>query len=323
MREYIEQYLADARARRVRETTIRLQRTRLRYLVGVCGDMPLADVGEQELAALRRAMVNLAPSTAKETQTLALAVLRAAEAAGLRGPVPRPARIRRSAVISDEAHETSDGRPPHWSPDELEQLVAAAVAMGDDALAVVLLGGDLGLRRGEIAGLRAEDVEGAVVAVRRTIVMLDGERVTHRPKSGRPRRVPATPRALEVLRRLAAASPDGWLVRMDDGRPGSPWSVSHAVVAVCRRAKLPVCGPHKLRHTFATHQVDAGTSPRRVQQLLGHGSLNVTLRYCRGEAPDTGDVDRLEAYRAGAQDRAAVTILVPAVAGRRSPRARS
>jgi len=64
------------------------------------------------------------------------------------------------------------------------------------------------------------------------------------------------------------------------GRPLSRIFLWALVKKYCKRAGLPsTVSPHTLRHSFATHMLDAGADIRGVQELLGHRSLNTTQVY--------------------------------------------
>ncbi|MGE4096024.1 MAG: tyrosine-type recombinase/integrase, partial [Candidatus Binatia bacterium] len=87
---------------------------------------------------------------------------------------------------------------------------------------------------------------------------------------------------------------DGRLVRSEDvlgladattvfttvkRHPWKPTNLGALLRSACRRAGIEPCGPHTLRHTFASRLIMAGVDLRTVQELLGHKDIKMTLRY--------------------------------------------
>lgn len=143
---------------------------------------------------------------------------------------------------------------------------------------MVVLGLQVGLRRGEIAGLRTENVD------------FQRQAVTVTGKGAHERVVPIPEEAMGELKAYLAQEPatSGPLIRSyKTGRGISPARVGQVVTQACIDAGIkhrPYDGvsTHALRHTAATDVFVESRDLRAVQAMLGHSSLHTTDRYVAG-----------------------------------------
>ncbi len=159
------------------------------------------------------------------------------------------------------------------------RIIETAEEIDIRKLVMTLLGGDAGLRRGEIIALRWPDIDFASKQI--TISRSDWNGEETLPKGGRKRHVPMTNRLIAALEELKHSDSVGDRV-IHDGKGGRVAANSlHVWMAtVLRRAKRPVRrGLHVLRHTFCSHLAMRGAPARVIQELAGHVTLTTTLGY--------------------------------------------
>ena len=128
-----------------------------------------------------------------------------------------------------------------------------------------------GLRLGEACHLRVEDIDSPRMVIR-----------VRAGKGGRERLTVLSPRLLEVLRTYwRVAQPQDWLFPgYPPTRPVTVDSARNVFHRARAQAGLPEgYTPHSLRHSFATHLLDAGTDLVLIQKLLGHACIRTTSRY--------------------------------------------
>jgi len=131
------------------------------------------------------------------------------------------------------------------------------------------------------AGLRASE------AVRLKVGDIDSGRMMLRVeqgKGGKDRYAMLSPQLLTILRGYwRLVRPRQWLFPgRDEDRPIDPQVLHAACRSACKAAGLAKrVTVHTLRHSFATHLLEAGTDIRIIQVLLGHNNLSTTARYTR------------------------------------------
>ncbi len=163
--------------------------------------------------------------------------------------------------------------PTVLSLDEVSQLIDAAGNLQQRTVLMILYG--TGMRRAEVARLKVADVDS-----RRMIIRVECG------KGGNDRDFPLSPALLETLREYWRwKKPGTYLFPSDSGQRGkdqpmSDKSVWYACTEAARHAGLRKrVTPHTLRHSWATHLLEAGTDLRTIQMLLGHGDLETTAQY--------------------------------------------
>ena len=137
-----------------------------------------------------------------------------------------------------------------------------------------------GLRRGELLGLKWEDIDLAhgVIHVKRQIARIDGEvkEVPLKTKNSY-RNISISKDAVEMLKEMEKRRICEYVFPSTSGGPISPDSVRHMLHRVLKRAELPSIRFHDLRHTFATLALQNGVDIKTVSGMLGHFSAGFTL----------------------------------------------
>ena len=137
-----------------------------------------------------------------------------------------------------------------------------------------------GLRRGELLGLKWEDVDLAhgVIQVRRQVYRIDGEvkEVPLKTKNAY-RNISISKDAVEMLKEMEKHRISEYVFPSPTGGPISPDSVLNMLHRVLKRAGLPAVRFHDLRHTFATLALQNGVDIKTVSGMLGHFSAGFTL----------------------------------------------
>ena len=137
-----------------------------------------------------------------------------------------------------------------------------------------------GLRRGELLGLKWEDVDlqNGIIHVRRQVARVDGE-VKELPLKTKNsyRNISISQDAVAMLTEMEAHRSSDYVFPSSTGGPISPDSVNNMLHRVLKRAGLPSIRFHDLRHTFATLALQNGVDIKTVSGMLGHFSAGFTL----------------------------------------------
>jgi len=238
------------------------------HLYPVLGDKKIDAISDEDVQHLKATLA----TKSRKTVNNVLSVLNKALKVALRW------KVIAALPCTIELVKVSSAVPRFYELSEYQQLVEAAARIGTRTLTLVLLGGDAGLRRGEMIGLRWCDID-----LRRRIITVQQavwKGIVDTPKSGRGRVIPMTAALTDAITRHRHLR--GERVFYDDeAEPATEKILRGWLAAAQRRAGLPEPSGalHVLRHTFCSHLAMGGAPAKAIQELAGHEDLSTTLRY--------------------------------------------
>ncbi len=267
LREYAPRFLdGHARANRLKPSGIAAKEVILRvHLEPALGHRKLDAIGNEDVQHLKCRLGAKAPKTVNNVLTVLNVLLKKAVEWDVIDRMPCSINLLPVSRVSVSFYDF----------EEYERLVAAAKSIDPVAHLIVLLGGDAGVRCGEMIALEWRDVD--LTKRQLCIQRSDWNGQVTSPKGGRLRYVPLTVRLTAALREHRHLRGPRVLCQ-DDGTPLTRPRVQYRVKRAARKANVRD-GVHVLRHTFCSHLAMRGAPARAIQELAGHSELGVTQRY--------------------------------------------
>jgi integrase len=281
--EFAPVWLEAGRADRHKPSTMINKEVLLRcHLLPLLGHLRLDKVDADAIELVKKERQHMGPGSVNNLIKYIVALVRYAKAKKYKVEIPKAAYL---------PHEVE---PPWYTADEFEALVKSAAMFHVADLVMILLGGEAGLRSGEVSALRWEDVdlEKRDIHVCRNLVR--GHEGT--PKSDKERHVPMSRRLRDALARLRPVEGGvGRVLRREDGSDMTTDSQRTVLRRVAKYAGLPAHGMHALRHCFGSRLTNEGAAgPKVVMQLMGHAKMSTTEKYVHASEPHCQSaVDRI------------------------------
>lgn len=225
------------------------------------GSMRIDEIDYAAIQSFKHALILKAPKTVNNALIMLKAMLRFAGKMGHELKLPE---IEMLKVPKTE--------PRVYDVPTFHKLVEAAISLSPKHAAVVLLGGEAGLRSGEMLALDSDDLALPMLTVRRTLWR--GKIGTS--KGNAERVIPLTGRTVAVLEQLKQKQ--GPVLRTSKGTRLNQTALVRLLRAAQKKADVMPLSLHKLRHTYGT-DIARTLGIRAAQVLLGHADVKTTERY--------------------------------------------
>ena len=307
-REHLGRYLESKRVEGLRRTTLRGYESNIRHhITPAIGHIPLEKLTPLHVQRMLDTMRGvdgreLAAATIVQVRRITHSALADAE---------RLRAVSHNAAAGTKAPRVRRPERRTFSPTEARRFLDSVAGDRLEALYNVVC--TLGLRQGELLGLRWRDVDDGVIRIVQTTYRFPGEYVHEETKSDRSERTLPLPAFVGTMLRAhrarqleefvaAGARPDHDLVfTAPTGRPLNGSWLTRSFKERAAELGLPRITFHDLRHCAASLLQSQGFSAREIQDVLGHATYATTMDIYTHVPPEelADKMSRLDAWRSG------------------------
>ena len=150
----------------------------------------------------------------------------------------------------------------------------------------ILLVFQTGIREGELAALKYSDIENNTLHIQRQEIRYKGEPgsaiyevVEYTKTAAGDRYIILTDQALKTIKQLRKLNPFGpYMMQKGDTRVHKQL-FNDKLYSACKHCKIEPMSMHKIRKTYATKLINAGTDDSTIMEQMGHSDINTTMRY--------------------------------------------
>lgn len=269
--KFYEIWMSEVACNYLRPTTLELyKRIFQKYILPVLGKKKLASLDVDDVQKCLNSIKNHSVYQAQiAKKALSSMLIRARKRKLI---LTNPTRDVELQSIDNEA-------PVMWDEEQLKRFLEEAKVTSPYYVAYALIA-NYGLRRGEVLGLRWEDVDfvNKSIHIRQQVVSVNNHPRIGKPKTKKSKRELALNEWLfGLLEERFVPETKGLIFHTKNNTPIAPRNFYRDFQKVSKRARLPHIKIHALRHMAACFMRDAGVDLKTCQDILGHSTSFMTL----------------------------------------------
>ena len=270
-REYAERWLELYKSKKIRPTTMVGYRTILNHFYPAFGDMRFAEISTATLQEFLNAHHNLAEKYLKDMMKFMSSICKDAIEDGV--ITTNPAASRRLTIPSEKVTVREA-----LTKEEFTDILQNLQRLPERRKTMMALFCLTGMRRGEVLGLRWEDIDKkhGLIHVRRSVTYAGPVPIVGDTKTENGlRSIPLTDKLLDYLNDEGKT---GYVIcSQDPEKPICYRSYNNDWRRIASTIDVHGATPHILRHTYLTFLASLGTDPKTISAIAGHADIQITM----------------------------------------------